>query len=82
MVVDTVKKIGDFANLVGEKLLELIPNQFLQAPTTSKIVSIIVYVILIYLALHFAESIKKPVAYILVLLFVLLIVSIASTFIP
>lgn len=78
MAIETLKKIGDGADIIGEKFLELIPTQ---SQTTAKIVSVLVYAFIIYLAVHFAGSLKKPVTYIIIILMALLIISIAATFI-
>ena len=82
MVIETLKKIGSLADSIGEKILELIPPKLLESPTSAKILSVLIYALMVYVVLHFATAIRKPIAYIIVILLALLIISIITTFIP
>ena len=75
-----IRPLGENASTWVGKVLELIPSEFLTSPTTAKIVSLIIYAGGIWLVLHFAGALKKPVKVVLIGLLALLMLSVIATF--
>jgi len=79
-IVETLKPIGDFVSSLTKKVLELIPSELIASETTSRIITIFIYVGIIWALLKFAGSLSKAVKVVLIGLLALLIISVISTF--
>ena len=78
-IQDIFKDIGEALSGVTQKVLELIPVEFLSSVTTAKIVSILVPLLVILGILKFGNLLSKPIKWVIVVLLVLLILSVAFT---
>lgn len=81
-IQDILNSIGEGVSGATNKIISFLANQgIITSPTTSKILSILLILLISYLILHFASSLKTPVKILIYILSGILIVSIASTFI-
>lgn len=77
-ILQTIHSIGDWvsSNIVGSILAWLDSQKILVSPITSKIISILVFLGLIWLSLSLVDKIKKPLGWILVVILAFVLISI------
>lgn len=80
-ILDTMKSIGESVSSISNKILSQVPVGFLTSTTTAKIFSVLIFLLVIYLILSFASSMRKPVKYLIVFALILLTISVVMTFV-
>lgn len=80
-MLEQLKPVGDYVTQITQKILELVPAEYLTRPETAKIISLLVIVGLIYGVLKFVTSLEKVVKITIVGLLILLALSVIATFV-
>ena len=79
-IFDILKPVGEMVSGWTQSVLGLLPSNLLESSNTARIVSIMIYLGLIWAIARFASSVKKPIKYAIIGLFILLILSVISTY--
>ena len=73
--------IGEKVSGVTQKTLEfMVERGIFTSPTTSKIITILIVLVLSYLTIHFAKGLQKPIKWGIIITAIVLILSVLFSF--